>query len=251
MDFCFLSLKRFVVSLVCISLSIIGSSGCDSESTSMNDLPPIGGQDTGGQTAGGQSNGGQTTGGQSTGGQTAGGQTTGGQTTGGQDMGGQNTGGQNTGGQNTGGQMGGEMEEPAEVLVTTPFEGEALCEESILLTCASGTQRFNTANGQTSINNYVCEDTFNFPGKDLFFEFQHNEPITVRITTQRTDPSFAVSYLLFALDSQNQCDRAQAPCIDFTDTTSSTLPFEFNFVDTPILLSYDPRVNADDTTEFD
>ena len=211
------SLFKFVLLSLCFTG--IGL-GCDSDSTPSNEtLDPLGGSQMGGS---------QTTGGSQIGGS---------QTTGGSQMGGNQTGGNQTGGAEMGGTIG----------TPHPNLGAGLCEDSILLTCESGTQRFNTDFGQASVDRYLCGDNFSYPGKDLFFEFQHDQPVQVEITAVRMSESFTVNYLFFALQSQGQCNRAEAPCIEVQDNTVAPSTLVLDYVDSPILLSYDPRVTEGST----
>jgi cysteine-rich repeat protein len=181
-----------------------------------------------------------------------GGTQTGGTQTGGTVMGGTPMGGSQTGGTLMGGTtMGGTQTGGTQTMGTPhPNLGAGLCEESILLTCDSGTQRFNTDFGQAGVDTYLCGDNFNYPGKDLFFEFQHDNPVQVEITAARMGSSFTVSYLFFALNSQGQCERSEAPCIEVQDNTTQPSTLLLDYRDSPILLSYDPRV-TEGSTEVD
>ncbi|MBM4290251.1 MAG: hypothetical protein FJ138_01410, partial [Deltaproteobacteria bacterium] len=124
------------------------------------------------------------------------------------------------------------------------------CGEAIPLSCASGTQTFNTADGAAAWSDYGCATGFTYPGKELRFEFTHAEPVRLNVRAESTSGSFLVNYLLFALDASAGCEAAAGACLDSVDTLDTRgLTLDYDPA-RPLLLSFDPRLSADATTEM-
>ncbi len=128
---------------------------------------------------------------------------------------------------------------------------EKLCPQSVVLNCESGIQQFDTAQGATGIDEYSCGEGFTFPGKELFFEFLESGPQQVQISARQIDTQYSVSYLLFALEGQeNLCEPGQAVCRSQDTLINEPMVVDYE-PNTPLWFSLDPRIDANATMRFE
>ena len=127
----------------------------------------------------------------------------------------------------------------------------AVCSNSIQLNCSSGERRFTLGGGHAQLNQYECGNGFNYPGKELFFEFVDSEPQQLVVEVSPVIQQYTISYIFFALRGDDQiCAPEGASCLATQDTmVNQEIIFDYD-PSHPLWMTIDPRIGDAQGAEF-